>query len=319
MRTVKMKQIQMDLVVPFHKVDEFFIECLNSIESQKDLKLRVIFVDDRKTEEDLPAKIKILGSKTIKTGGVGYPKAVRSGLREVESEYAAFLDSDDTMDPYRLRTQLDNLIHTGSSLNYCKIQSVAENGKAARPKLGELNTSNQILPLLLGSYGANSSWVFDSNLIQNPNFMTGDYLSIDWITALKLFPHIKTSYTPEYLYYYRKNPAQMTKASNYKKGAFVEVYPYWRDLAISYDLPGLSFAEAEALATSKLGSSWNVNMTRWLKSYLELVAETDKQNFNSYEICVGARQAMSHAKISNFLRLDNKSKISKYIGSILSG
>jgi hypothetical protein len=149
--------------------------------------------------------------------------------------------------------------------------------------------------------------------------MTGDYLSIDWITALKLFPFIKTSYTPEYLYYYRKNPAQMTRAPKYKKGAFVEVYPYWRDLTISYDLPGLSIAEAEALATSKLGGSWNVNMTRWLKSYLELVAQTDEQNFNSYEICVGARQAMSHTKINNFFRLDNKSKISKYLGSMLSG
>ena len=112
----------MDLVVPFHKVDEFFIECLNSIDSQKGLKLRVIFLDDRKTDEGLPAKIKIPGSKTIKTGGVGYPKAVRYGLQEVESEYAAFLDSDDTMDPNRLRKQLENLIHTGSSLNYCKIQ-----------------------------------------------------------------------------------------------------------------------------------------------------------------------------------------------------
>ena len=305
--------VDIDLIIPFHQVNNLFIECIKSIEAQKDLKPNVIFIDDRKSQGELPLVVSELASRIITTGGIGYSRAIRIGIEQIQSPFAAFLDSDDTMQPNRLSLQLQTLNETKSSLNYCKIKSIAVDGKARRAKLGELHSPNKILPLLIGSYGANSSWVFDSELTRHPNFMNTEELSIDWITALTLFPSIETSFTPEYLYNYRRNPGQMTRLSIYKSHSFHGVYPHWKNLSDSMGLPALSLQEAQTISTPTIGSIWNSRITDWINSYLEKVMIQDSKHLNQYKVCLGARQILSHANFYNLLRLDNKRYIQKYL------
>lgn len=305
--------VDIDLIIPFHQVNNLLIECIKSIEAQKNFKPNVIFIDDRKSQGDLPSIMSELASQIITTGGVGYSRAIRIGIEQIQSPYAAFLDSDDTMHPNRLSLQLATLIETGSSLNYCKIKNITADGKFRRAKLGELNTPNKLLPLLLGSYGANSSWVFTSELTRNSSFMNTDELSIDWITALKMYPSIKTSFTAEYLYNYRRNPGQMTNLSIYKTKAFSEVYPHWKNLSDSLGLPELSLEEAQSVSTPTIGSRWNSRIANWIDAYLENASIEDSSNFSQYKICLGARQILSHANVFNILRSDNKNHIHNYM------
>jgi hypothetical protein len=143
--------------------------------------------------------------------------------------------------------------------------------------------------------------------------MNTEELSIDWITALTLFPSIKTSFTPEYLYNYRRNPGQMTHLSIYKSQSFHGVYPHWKNLSDSLGLPALSLQEAQSISTPTIGSIWNSRITDWINSYLEKVMIQDSKHLNEYKVCLGARQILSHANLFNILRLDNKRFIQKYL------
>lgn len=278
-----------DVIMPFHRIDKYLHEALNCLEQTVDVRLRIILVDDRPVSQE---KFKInskFESLVITTNGVGYAKAVLAGISEVDSDYVAFLDSDDLCAPERFRFQIDSLDEKESDLSICGISKITENGKNKKLNLPMLQINNHFsLPLLIGSYGANSSWVIKSDLIRN-GFLLNGVDSLDWATALAKFDKIKISFLKSNLYFYRAHSKQMTLNKNYQNKLESEIYPLWKIVNAKYKLPELTIDQFGACCYRYSNSKWTKQNSIWATAYLELISEISSKEVKNFEWVIGAR------------------------------
>ncbi|MGW4793115.1 glycosyltransferase [Nonomuraea sp. NPDC004297] len=110
----------LSVIVPFHNVEKYIGDCLDSIAAQTLAELEVICVDDGSGDEG-PAVVESLlaGDPRITlirqdNHGVGHARNV--GLRHASGEYLAFVDGDDTVPRDAFKRLVSSLEDTGSDL-----------------------------------------------------------------------------------------------------------------------------------------------------------------------------------------------------------
>ncbi|MGL5244702.1 MAG: glycosyltransferase family 2 protein, partial [Sarcina sp.] len=96
--------MELTIIVPVYNVEEFLVECLESIYKVSDIDYEVILVNDgskddslnilKKYKELYPTKTKIIDKEN---GGLSSARNI--GIKEAKGEYLAFVDSDDVIDP----------------------------------------------------------------------------------------------------------------------------------------------------------------------------------------------------------------------------
>ena len=96
--------MDLTIIVPVYNVEEFLVECLESIYKVSDIDYEVILVNDgskddslnilKKYKELYPTKTKIIDKEN---GGLSSARNI--GIKEAKGEYLAFVDSDDVIDP----------------------------------------------------------------------------------------------------------------------------------------------------------------------------------------------------------------------------
>lgn len=107
--------MKLSIIVPFYNVEEYIVDCLNSIYDEKKLKdFEVICVDDcgkDKTSDiirDFVKKNKINNLSIIKHEKNGGLSAARNtGLKKAKGKYVCFLDSDDMINAAGLEKLVD--------------------------------------------------------------------------------------------------------------------------------------------------------------------------------------------------------------------
>lgn len=242
------RNIKVDVVIPFHRNDTYFNESVISILKSKDVKPRIILVDDRPRDDK--SSIPNFGeSVVVKTFGIGYSKALRIGLSEVTSDFFALQDSDDVAHPLRLCTQLQALLERRADIATCGLMRVRESGAKYLLQQPMLIDSNIVrISNLVGSYNSNSTWLCNSTLLEYRGFMPEEYQSVDWATTLQLPESFRFALVPHRLYRYRQHKSQMTRSQVYHDSAFSQIYSLWADLNNSFKLPELNRIEAALLA-----------------------------------------------------------------------
>jgi len=216
-----------DIVMPFHRNDRFLVEAVSSIMSSNGVRIRLILIDDRKDDSsDLTFNADKF--EIVKSHGVGYSRALRLGLEMVKSEYFALLDSDDLSHKDRLARELDLMHRENLDIVACSMKKIGKSSvsKITQPlifrDIGILRESN-----LLGSINSNSTWMCKTDLLNEQNFLSSKFISLDWATTLQLNPKTKVGFIDSRLYSYRQHESQMTKNIQYKNQAFFEIYPLW--------------------------------------------------------------------------------------------
>lgn len=278
-----------DVIMPFHRVDRFFYEALECLEQTMGVDLRIILVDDRPT----PKNEFILKSKfetvVVDTNGLGYAGAIARGCAEIKSEYVAFHDSDDLSSPKRIALQIENLTKNQADLSICGMIKIGTNGRPKKITSRELILKDDFtLPLLIGSHGANSTWVLNSKTVLSGLFYH-QIESLDWGTALKKFKSLKISFLDSNLYYYRSHKDQMTRSIDYQKSIEEEIYPLWLDVNNNYHLPSVNSNQFGAICYPYSAAKWSKETSEWAKAFLDQIEVkhfTEKANFESI---IGAR------------------------------
>ncbi len=283
-----------DVVLPFHRDDSFLSQAVRSVTNQIGCKINLILVDDRKDDSKLQLEIP-KNAKIIKTNGVGYNAALKTGLDECQSKFVAFQDSDDVSSPNRLSIQLKKMIQEELDLVFCEMVVINKNGRKsriARPTPHTANSTNEAL--LVGAYGADSTWLLKTDNLNG--FFQYSYQSLDWATALIKFPTMKVGRVEEALYSYRNHPNQMTSSADYFSKAFDEIYPLWSNVNNRVSLPPLSKEDAATIAYPPSGRKWNSEVQSWTIAFLDQITKLNRLNRDepkNFEAILGQRVLQS--------------------------
>ncbi|WP_411102751.1 CDP-glycerol glycerophosphotransferase family protein [Streptomyces sp. cmx-4-9] len=111
---------RLSIVVPVYNVELYLDECLESIAAQTFEDFEAILVDDGSTDTSaviakaFAAKDKRFRVVMQENAGLGAARNVGARHADKDSEYLAFVDSDDTMPDYAYQRLIDALDETGS-------------------------------------------------------------------------------------------------------------------------------------------------------------------------------------------------------------
>jgi glycosyltransferase involved in cell wall biosynthesis len=240
------KPYLVDVILPFHKNDFYLQQSIKSVLESVDVSLRLILVDVR-TNDDSPLNLELSdNSIIIKSNRKNYGDALNLGLRHVSSSFVAIMNSDDIISQKKFVNQISVLIKNNADLSFTGFRKFQ--GKQVIPSLlGEFDVSKYDPKLLLlGSYGANATWLGTRDFWSDVKFTS--YHPADWIAGMMYFPTKKIVGISEKLYKYRKHKDQITASSDYNRSTFINLYPYWVKLAKQFRFDNLSINQAALIA-----------------------------------------------------------------------
>lgn len=243
-------KMDLDVILPFHRIDTFLVQALESIGNSVEVEFRLILVDDRVDQDNQihPYLKQFRSVEYVKTrGGMGYGAALETGTQFIATDVVALFNSDDLVHPRRFVNQVRNL--DKFDISVASMKRIDENGRSTSSFMGQLGckTFDPIF-LLLGSYGANATWCMRKEWWQNNAFFDSDEC-LDWRIALRSFKNSEIHYSPEELYLYRKHSLQKTKQKKIPVERMWPVYMEWEKFWKSFDLPAVSYEVFNFLAT----------------------------------------------------------------------
>jgi glycosyltransferase involved in cell wall biosynthesis len=234
----------------------------------------------------------------------GYANAIKRGLECVDSPFVAFQDSDDLTNPYRLASQIDKLTSENADICNCLMVKIDNLNSICTLQPPDLTRcSDKSLVLLLGSFGANSTWVMRRELLDSDRLFDYSAQALDWNSALKNFPTLKIVTVNRIGYFYRMHDEQMTRADSYKTMIKREIYPNWSQMNLRYGLADLSIDEYQAVCFPNISCTWNSNTTDWCTSIMRYARRFSLADQIRIRAVLGQRWLQT-AKLTQFERMN---------------
>ena len=285
-----LQAMSLDVLLPFHRVDRYLYDAINSLHQSTGPTIRLILIDDREDRSaDIIGLTKMLKNTfVIETqGGCGYGEALRVGTTGIESDSVALFNSDDVVSKDRLSKQVKAL--ESSEICITNLHRISASGSKISSLTGSLTSpSYDPIFLLFGSYGANATWCMRSEWwLKNAFFDSGE--SLDWRIGLKKLPCSKFSYLDEPLYFYRKHKNQITASKKVEAAKLDPIYSDWRAYL---DLLGIA---------SKERGVFDVMATPWL-SYGKIQIEEIKAFVSEIEVIIASKPTEVKLQIEKLIQ-----------------
>ena len=282
--------MDIDLLLPFHKLDKYFDEAISSLELVKRISINVILIDDRvdKSKSLSHIKNRLKNYQIVETrGGIGYGLALEIGSKYIQSNAVALFNSDDLVSKVRFSKQVKAL--ESSEICITNLRRISASGSKTSSVTGSLTSpSYDPIFLLFGSYGANATWCMRSEWwLKNAFFDGGE--SLDWRIGLKKLPCSKFSYLDEPLYFYRKHKNQITASKKVEAAKLDPIYSDWRAYL---DLLGIA---------SKERGVFDVMATPWL-SYGKIQIEEIKAFVSEIEVIIASKPTEVKLQIEKLIQ-----------------
>ncbi len=259
--------MNLDVVLPFHRVDKYFESAILSLAQSKRVTFRTILIDDRiDKSKDLTNLFNNLESfDVVETpGGVGYGSALQYGSKLVESDAIALFNSDDLISSDRLCRQYDQL--SNNEISIVNMARINEQGKRNKSIMGEISsTAYNPIFLSLGAYGANASWCVRKTWWDKFIYFDNNEC-LDWRIAFTSFCSTSIGFISEPLYFYRKHPDQVTKQCNLSRSQMDVVYKAWINFIASFGIGPAAYSTFSALATPWNNNASEVNINELVKT-----------------------------------------------------
>ena len=226
------KKDTVDVVIPFHRMDNYLSEAISSVKLSIGVDVRLIVVND--TGNKISADyLKLRESDLlIDSSAKGYVNALQTGILNSTAEFVAFLDSDDIMEPHRLSMQIAKIKITGTDFISGQIVKFTHNPIDGHSFsiLGPIpKTSNPELLLLLGSHGADSSILAIGESIRKSwnihSTFPPSVADFGWLLKC-LSDGSLMSHEPAAIYFYRSHRNQLSRSGELGL-EWNSVYPYW--------------------------------------------------------------------------------------------
>lgn len=204
------------VIVPCYNVEKYLDRCVQSLLRQDiDILYRIILVDDGSTDNtasmvdhyasEFPDKVL---SYHKRNGGLS--SARNYGLDRIETEYVAFVDSDDFVSTTYLSDLYGSMIESNSDISMCgvkRVRSNTDNGVSFNTGFGGGNFStNDILMVLRQTSSSATNKLYKFSLFDNIRFPEGltfeDFATIPRV----IYKARRISYVDRYDLFYFINP-----------------------------------------------------------------------------------------------------------------
>jgi glycosyltransferase involved in cell wall biosynthesis len=299
-------QYSVDVLIPFHRDDQFLAKCIESVERSIGVNLRILLCDDRQ-KFDVPLSPYLEKYKIIQTtGGRGFSNAINILSESIKSEFVTLVGSDDLVHPEKFVRQVELLNKTGASLCLTNVGKIDASGKpllAISPYCSLRNFSN--LYLLFGPYGADGTWLSTNQWWrENATFPPGNFH--DWELAIKTFPNSSIVSLDAVLYYYRMHEAQSTRSVSFyvdkNLASFLEA---WHRFNRQFNLPNLTLEEflvvSHPWGTSRNKSCDTSKMEKWQRAW---ISQLDRQERSGISQVILAKNVIRFIKHKIWLNYD---------------
>lgn len=206
--------LKISIIIPIYKVEQFLMECLESIINQTYRNLEIILVDDGSIDNSgkicdkyatCDSRIKVIHKKN---GGVS--SARNAGLDIAKGDYICFIDSDDWIEVNALESCISHLLENGSELCFFNYDQVYEGGKRILKEVipGDQEFFDDLdnLDTLYKYMNWTASWnfLFKTSLVGNLRFNEELWIGEDTVFKFQLYKKISSfSYLKTVLYHYR--------------------------------------------------------------------------------------------------------------------
>lgn len=285
---------KVQIIVPLYNMESYITKTLDSLLNQTFKDIEILCINDGSTDSSLSilesyskkdARIKIY---TKENGGIA--DARNFGLSKVKSDYFAFLDSDDTVEPDFIEKMLDRAVETDADVVTCDFWWTHPN-KEVIQKDGPHFTKEELLISMFATLWNKlykTSWIKSLDI----HFPTG-YRYEDASFLYKMVPYInKWSYVEKPFIHYLQREGSITHNHNEKVKDMIFVF---EDLLSFYHDRGLYdiykseleylfirfFLGNSFLRTCQIKDKSDRNKTLDL-SYQILVDNFPKWSINSY-------------------------------------
>lgn len=220
----------LSIVIPMYNVERYIKKCLESVMYQKDVTLgrdyEVIIINDGSTDKSLDIASKLIsqtnGIWIVSQQNQGLGNARNNGIKLANGEYIWFIDSDDWIEPFSIRTVINKLNHV--PVDVLKIRGyryISElNSYVRQPQYNEDLVINGRIEGLSSLTNVPSQFnICRKSFLQENNllFMSNVYHE-DNDFIVRMYWFAKTvSFINTPLYYHRKNPNSITSIPNPKR------------------------------------------------------------------------------------------------------
>ncbi len=255
------------IIVPVYNVEKYLRRCVNSLINQTLDNIEIILVDDGSPDscgeicDELSRKdgrIKVIHKKNQ---GLGFAR--NSGIEKATGDFAAFVDSDDYVDPnmfeglYKQAVSSNSqAVISGGFINKYNNGATVVNRETDEIKFFNSNELNRKLILeMTGSLpSCKKDYVYEMSACKgiyklktlndyNIRFhCEKEFISEDLVFHFDLFRHTdNVVIIPDIYYYYCENDISLTKAYNSKRfEQNIKLYNYMLSQFKSFGFPGES-------------------------------------------------------------------------------
>ena len=251
--------------------------------------------DDSYLDQIIDSRVKFL-----RNSNHGYGNAINVGIANTNSEFVAFMNSDDLIDPNRFGAQIEMAVRENADVVSTKMLKFRANRKI--PQRAGLFHSMQFnnLQLFFGSYSANASCLFRRSWLTSVSPFLNCDMS-DFIFALRNYANAKVVHIDKEYYFYRQHPAQQTRV---ERIVSCELYSLWNENSLRLGLPTLSDSLINLLAIPSLNTNVSTDVSlelnEWLVNFKQLlVRDLEPDEVVEYEriifrrLLAGARTNLS--------------------------
>ena len=200
-RNPKEQRVDVSIIIPFYKTEQYAVRCIESILTQQaSYSVEVILVDDGSPDrcaEILDSYAQIENVTVIHQKNAGLSAARNTGLAEAHGEYVMFVDSDDYLLPNAIQTLMDYARKHSADIVEGSHQTFTDKGVRNR-YCHEYEVATSGAKMFGYAWGK----VYRADLFDTVSFPTR-YWYEDTITHAIIYPHARTTVClPEIVYGY---------------------------------------------------------------------------------------------------------------------
>ncbi len=206
-----------DVLLPFHRVDKFLIQSIESVMESESVQIRLVLLNNLKIKDsnrqllENYLKLKRPNYIEVLVPGLGtYAEALNLARSYLKSDFFALANSDDLIAQDRIWKQITSMGQDCSDISICKLRKFSNLTPILPSLTKSLKTTYTGHMLLLGAYGADATLVGRKQwLVNSSNFKLVD--NADWIFALENYEGSKISFLDKKKYFYRIHRNQNTQ------------------------------------------------------------------------------------------------------------
>lgn len=269
---------KVSVIIPAYNSMMFLPRTLESVLKQTFQDYEVIVVNDG-SQDDIEDWIKAIDDKRVRLISQlnqGQSAARNTGIKHSESEYIAFLDSDDLWEPQKLEKQvnvLDNNPDVG--LVYAWVHELSTNDQILKKVWRFSEEGNIWKKLVQGNEIACGSvpMIRRSCLDTVGEFYKFPFACEDWDLWLRIAAEYPFKVIKEVLVYYRSNPSSLSHATpeGMKKRLNSMEVSFIRIIESAFDKapPEYYYLRAQSLASAYMHIAW-VALNKFENGYQEV-------------------------------------------------